>query len=173
MMQAAVKAFVRKDELKDGDTEKFKMQFSLNDAKMKLLKEELQRSGSKEFGEQYKISVEDMEEMKRKFKTIGEDEINQYMAGLRDHLADKDHITIDDLDLSLEEHDAMYGRFENLGRRVFMDKYRLKEENIKELDKLIQKFTEETISFSEAKSQIVVFMSHGKQGMIMGIPVFF
>ena len=168
MMIAAVKAFVKKDELNKDNTEMFKDQFQLSDAKIDEL-EEMEKS---ELRQLYKFSSEDTDELKTDFKSLGQEEFkNRFVEKLRVTLKlAEDDTKISELKkrFTETEREAIRGKFSGLGREAFIEKYKLTDIERSGVDELIDFFKKQTVAFSEAKSQIVVFMSHGDNGKITG-----
>ena len=171
MMVAAVRAFAKKDDLTTQEQKKaFKIQFQLNEKTMKKMETDFKKiqkgkSTEMEFAKNYKISFEDIEELRNEFKITGQEVLTK-------QLVKKSDTKFLELIKNFDQEKNKF--FDNelkmkVGRKAFMEKYKLNKGEPSELDVLIQKYAKEGIQFDKTLSLVVVFMSHGKDGKILGI----
>ena len=169
-MIAAVRAFAKKDDLTTKEQKKaFKIQFQLTEKTMKKMEsdfEKIQKGELKEteFVENHKVPFEDIEAFRTEFKITGQEALTK-------QLAKKSHTKFLELIKNFDQEKNKFSDNElkkKVGRKAFMEKYRLNPKELSELSVLINRYVNEGIQFNKTLSLIVVFMSHGKDGKILG-----
>ena len=175
MMIAVVRAFAKKDDLTTPEQKKeFKIQFQLNENNMKQMeshfkkiqKEELtEMEKQTKFAKNYKISFEDLEEFGNEFKLIGQETLTK-------QLTKKSDTEFLELIKNFNQEKTKFSDSKlksQIGRKVFMERYKLKKGEISKLEEYLTKFAEEAKQFDKSQSVIIVLMSHGRSGKILGI----
>ena len=89
--------------------------------------------------------------------------------GVTQKFANLYQISFEDVDL-IKNFDQEKSK---VNREDFMERYKLQQKKITELDGYITEFTEEAILFDKSQSMMIELMFHGRNGKILGISQLF